>query len=88
MPTQMKGITTYKCDKTEISGDPKEVRDLIKYEQKAKMDRWKIKVTIIAVTLITGIMLLPKENILPFLLKYAKLLLPFLSLYALIFLSG
>ena len=79
MAVQKKGITTYKCDKnkTEISGDPEDVKDLIKYEQRAKMVRWLIIVAII----IIAMFVLPTENIIPILLKWFKQLVP-------LFLSG
>ena len=76
MAIPKKGITTYKRDKnkTEISGDPESVTELIKSDQRNAMIRWLVMIIITA----AAIFLLPKGT-LPVILKWVKHLLPFLS---------
>lgn len=91
MATQKKGITTYKRDKDkmEISGENKDIKLPIMIDQLSRILRWLMIGAIISM-----VVYVIKDNPGTDILKYIKVLLPFLSLfvamtdYMQMFLSG
>ena len=96
MATQKKDITTYERDKNKvkISGDPNSIKDLIKLDQKNDMRRWLFLKVIGIIAGIGILIMVPKEEVIPVLIKWMNHILPFLIFFVVmvdwpqIFLSG
>lgn len=86
MATQKKDITTYERDKdkVKISGDADSIKDLIERDQKNDMRRWLFLKLIGIVAGIGIVIMVPKEEVIPVLIKWMNHILPFLIFFVVV----